>query len=292
MSIRWPWNRKSIFSRSIPPLRAAALSDVGKVRENNEDAYVALPERGLFIVSDGMGGHLGGEVASEIVVEVLPLILEERMSAAELSDFGDVASLVHDAIVDLSNQVQRQSADQPGLSGMGATVVVACALGDRAIIANLGDSRVYRYREPDLEQLTEDHSIVGILLRGGDIETNEVKDHPARGRLSRFLGMEGEVLPDVIIVEFVPGDRLLLCSDGLSGEVDDGSMSVILDQESSCETACQRLIDAALAAGGGDNITVLVADRLEELEHPTIQPSVSSTSESTENSTESPNKER
>lgn len=264
MPIRWPWQQRRNVRLEIPPLRAAALSHVGKVREKNEDACVALPERGVFVVSDGIGGQPGGDVASKIVVEVLPGLLEERLEAAQPEDLDDVTHVVREAVVDLSTQVQQQAADQPGLSGMGATLVAALVLDDHVAIASLGDSRVYRYRHPTLVQLTADHSIVGILLRGGEITPEEVEDHPAKGRVSRFVGMQGEVLPDVVTVDLAPGDRLLLCSDGLSGQVDDDAMAEILACEPSCEEACKRLIEAALDAGGPDNITALVADRKEE----------------------------
>ncbi len=238
-------------------LRAAALSDVGKVRQNNEDAFALMPERGLFIVSDGMGGHQAGETASKIVVEALPRMIERRLAAIR-SERAEVVSLaLRDAIVDLSQQLRRQSAGRPDLAGMGATVVLASVRKDRLFIAHMGDSRAYLYRGGKLDQLTEDHSVVGILLRGGEITPEEAEVHPARGVLSRYVGMEGVVYPDARALGFLAGDRLLLCTDGLTGMAPDSRIAEILGACDDPQAACQALVEAANASGGTDNITAL-----------------------------------
>ncbi|MGH9940136.1 MAG: PP2C family protein-serine/threonine phosphatase [Blastocatellia bacterium] len=239
-------------------LQWAALSDVGKVRQNNEDAFALLPEHGLFIVSDGMGGCRAGETASKIVVEALPRMIERRLAAIQ-SERADVVSLaLRDAIVDLSQQLRRQSAGNPDLAGMGATVALACMRKDRLFIAHMGDSRAYLYRGGKLDQLTEDHSVVGILLRGGEITPEEVEVHPARGVLSRYVGMEGMVYPDTRALELLAGDRLLLCTDGLTGMAPDSRIAEILGACDDPQEACQALVEAANASRGNDNVTALV----------------------------------
>lgn len=243
-------------------LRAAGLSDPGRVRRANEDAYLVDLARELFVVSDGMGGQQAGELASKLVVTVLPGMIEKRLARAEGGKQEVVELALRDAIADLSDKVRRETATKVGLKGTGATVVLALIRGSFAHIANMGDSRCYLCRGSNLDQLTEDHSIVGILLREGEIAPEEAKEHPARGQLSRYVGMEGDVHPDVRTVELAPGDRLLLCTDGLTGMVDDDAVARILSENAEPEAACRALVDAANAAGGKDNITVVVADVL------------------------------
>ncbi len=239
---------------------AAGLSHRGRVREQNEDALALLPEQGLFIVADGMGGHHAGEVASRAVVAVLPEMLGQRVSPASSPEPPRLRQAAREAIGELSRQLRAQSAGQPGLSGMGATVVLAWVREAHAVIAHLGDSRAYLYRRRKLRQLTSDHSLVAILLRHGEITADEAKNHPARGRLSRYVGMDGEARADVRLVRLQAGDRLLLCSDGLTGMIEDAAIAGILGAAEAPEPTCERLVKAANETGGRDNITVLVAD--------------------------------
>ncbi len=241
-------------------LYASALSDIGKVRKGNEDAFALLPERGLFIVSDGMGGHQAGEAASKIVVSVLPGMVEQQVTSVPNDQPETISHALRDMIVELSQRVHQQSAGQAGLAGMGATVVLTYFRGEKAFIAHMGDSRAYLYRRRKLKQLTDDHSLVGILLRHGDITPEEAKVHPGRSRLSRYVGMEGEIYPDVQSVRLAVGDRILLCSDGLTGVVADQVISEILSGSEGPVAACRALVEAANACGGPDNITVLLID--------------------------------
>jgi protein phosphatase len=237
------------------------ISDLGKVRQGNEDAYALLPDKNLFIVSDGMGGEQAGTKASEIVVKVLPPMVEQRLGQAYAKP-AEVSNALRDAIVELSRQVREQSAGQPRLAGMGATVVLAYFLEDQVIVANMGDSRAYLYRNKRLKQLTEDHSVVGILLRRGEINEEQALDHPARHQISRYIGMEGEVYPDVRAVKLSAKDRFLLCSDGLTGMVADVAIARLLEEWADPDLVCGSLVSAANAAGGRDNITALVVDWL------------------------------
>jgi serine/threonine protein phosphatase PrpC len=245
---------------SGPRVWAAAMTHVGLVREHNEDAFAMVAELDLYIVSDGMGGLAGGETASGVVVEALPQLLIERVGSRQLAD-ADLHEILRTTLLELSRTVRRLAARRVGLAGMGATVVLALARDDRVTVAHMGDSRAYRHRAGELVQLTEDHSVVGILLRRGEIGPEEVEDHPARGRITRYVGMDAQVDPDINTFDFVPGDRVLLCSDGLAGVVRDEEIAALMMKPDAPADACRRLVDAALAGGGPDNITVIIAER-------------------------------
>lgn len=241
-------------------MTAAAISDVGRIRQRNEDAVAVLPDEGLFIVADGMGGRRAGATASRIVTEALPAMIRTGAAGLSADDVESWSLAVRDAIVELSRQIQGQSASRTGFAGMGATVVLAHVRADRALIAHMGDSRAYVYSNRRLRQLTDDHSVVGVLLRQERITPEEADHHPAKGRLSRYVGMEGEVYPDIRVLSVSSGDRLLLCSDGLTGMVADAAIAATLAERREPEAACRALVEAANAAGGRDNITVLVVD--------------------------------
>jgi len=236
----------------------AGLTDRGLVREENEDNWSAVLDQGLFIVSDGMGGHFGGAVASKIVVEALPELLRKRMAGIEDLAGSKAAKRVEGVLAELSVQVREQTRGEPGLEGMGATVVLAMVRGYQALIAHMGDSRAYLLRAGRLRQLTKDHSIVQLLVDAGEITSQEALTHPARGQVTRSVGMEGEALPEVDHLDLEPGDRLLLCTDGLTGMLGDREIEAILCGGGSPKDACRQLVDAANGAGGKDNVTALV----------------------------------
>jgi len=238
----------------------AGLSDRGLVRENNEDNWSADAELGLYIVSDGVGGQFAGELASKIVVETLPPLLRTRMAdITDLAD-GEAEKRLKHVLSELSEEVYRDTHGEPGLEGMGATVVLAMVLGSKALLGHMGDSRAYLLRDGRLEQLTKDHSIVQLLIDTGEITPEEAATHPSRGRVTRSVGMEGEPLPEANVVDLLPGDRLMLCTDGLTGMLSDQEIRGILQSESESPVACRQLIDAANDAGGKDNTTALVLD--------------------------------
>lgn len=239
-------------------VRAGGISDKGRVRENNEDNLLRDEKRGLFIVSDGMGGHQAGEVASKIVVSVLPGFIEQQATQMRNLTDDTCKLILRDSILKLSQRLREESKGKAGLQGMGATVVVAWLRDTSAHIAYMGDSRIYLFRKKQMVQLTEDHSVVALLLRHGEITKEEAKDHPARGRLSRYVGMEGDVFSDVYTVSIHPGDRMLLCSDGLTGMVADRDIGKVLKEYEDPDKACKVLIDMANEAGGKDNITAII----------------------------------
>jgi len=160
----------------------------------------------------------------------------------------------------LSGQLREEAKKRPDLAGMGATVALALLAGRHAHIAHLGDSRAYLFRRGRLQQLTADHTVTAALLHLGEIEEKDALGHPARHRLTRYVGMEGEALPDLRVVELRVGDRLLLCSDGLTGMVPDRHIAQVLRRQRTPEEACEALVAAANAAGGRDNVSAIVID--------------------------------
>ncbi|WP_281891067.1 Stp1/IreP family PP2C-type Ser/Thr phosphatase [Paenibacillus sp. YYML68] len=243
-------------------LKAAFLSDIGLVRTVNEDsAFVQEQVHGwsLAIVADGMGGHQAGDVASKMAVEWIPqglLPLDPAASEEELAERLKSA-------VELANaQIFEFASGRESYHGMGTTVVAVLANPSVAVIAHIGDSRAYRIREGRLEQLTQDHSLVNELLKSGQITREEADHHPRRNVLTRALGTEATIEVDVQSVYWRPGDLLLLCSDGLSGLVEQERILSTVLEESSLEHKVRRLVDEALAAGGDDNVTVVLLENV------------------------------
>lgn len=240
--------------------KVAYLTDIGRVRKENQDAYYADVDKGLFIVCDGMGGERGGAIAAKAVVSLLPKMIDERLSALPEGTETDICDALKEAIATLSAMLRERTKDEPELRGMGATVVLALVKGNNAYIAHIGDSRAYLFWSGSLKRLTRDHSIVAVMLELGQITEEQARSHPARGKLSRYIGMQGKAVADVQKVALEPGARLLLCSDGLTNMVSDGEIADILEKESDCKAACQRLVEEANRAGGYDNITAIIID--------------------------------
>lgn len=236
----------------------AGLTDIGRIRRENQDHWFADPQTGLYLVADGMGGEVGGGLASQIVVEALPLMLRDKLPSTSELTAPQTGDQVIAAVVEMSNRLRQESWNQPGIRGLGSTLVLAVIRRDHAMIVHLGDSRAYFLRQGHLEQLTADHTIVQLLLNCGEIVPEEVATHPARGQLTRFVGMSEHPLPDLRLVELAAGDRLLLCSDGLTGLVPGEKIETVLREAASPQEACQKLVAAANEAGGSDNITALV----------------------------------
>lgn len=236
----------------------AALTDKGLVRQDNEDAFAARPEHGIYLVSDGMGGEKAGEVASRIVSEVLPkcLILDlEGMDDPSEQLFIDKVDV---SIVNLSAAVRRAAATKPHLQGMGATLVLAVVRNGKALLANIGDSRAYLLRKGAIEQVTKDHSVVQYLIDAGEISKTEGDEHPLRGQLLKCIGMQGQAHPDCFLLELKPKDKLLLCSDGLTDMLTDETIRRVMASARTPMSACEKLVKAANGIGGVDNITAMV----------------------------------
>lgn len=241
-----------------PSIRYAGLTDVGRVREKNEDRWRADPELGLFIVADGMGGHAAGDLAARIVVETLPDLVRRYFGTDEPLPESGAKQRITGAIAELSRKMQEQTQNEPGLAGMGSTVVCALVRGGRMLLSYLGDSRAYRLRAGRLRQLTTDHTLVRLLIDSGDLTPEQAATHPSRGQLTRCVGMPGEPLPEARLLRLDAGDLVLLCTDGLTGMVTDREISKILTGTASLESKCDRLIRSANEAGGHDNVTAVL----------------------------------
>lgn len=228
--------------------RMAVVSDTGRRRRRNEDAFVCAPP--LFAVADGMGGAQAGEVASGLAAAVL----EEGVG----DERGEerVASLIKEA----NRRVFQRSNEDAATSGMGTTMTVALVDSSGGTIAfgHVGDSRAYRVRDGRLEQLTDDHSLVGELVRSGKLSPEEAETHPQRSVITRALGTEPDVDVDTFTVDARPDDLYLLCSDGLTDMISAGEIFSVLDGSDDLERAARALIEAANAGGGEDNITVVL----------------------------------
>jgi len=235
--------------------RSAGLSDTGRKRRQNEDAYVCEPP--LFAIADGMGGAQAGEVASGLAAAAF----EEGAAAIHGED--GVATLVRAA----NARIFERAVHDPTVAGMGttATVAVVDESAGTVTLAHVGDSRAYRYRGGALEQLTTDHSLVGELVRSGRLTEDEAAVHPHRSVITRALGTDADVEVDTLTVEVVPGDLVLLCSDGLSAMVRDEEIARVLEATGAApREAGEALIAAANAAGGEDNVTVVLFELLSE----------------------------
>ncbi len=240
---------------------ACWASDVGRVRKNNEDAVLAASEDGLFAVSDGMGGEEAGEVASRLVVEWLPETLAEHKARFENADVADAEAALRDVVLTVNDRMRQQSEALGPNKKMGATVVIALVRGSLVHIAHMGDSRAYLLRDGKLEQLTVDHSVVGVLVDRAAITPEQAKKHPMRGQLLRYVGMSRGPDADVRTVELREGDRLMLCTDGLTDSLPDREIERLLGVGDEIAMACQALVGNARAAGGKDNVTALIVEK-------------------------------
>jgi PPM family protein phosphatase len=243
-----------------------ARSDVGCVREGNEDSYGAAPELGLFVLSDGMGGLACGEVASRLAVETV--IRESRRAKASSRPNGDsiegvsVESNRLVAAIRAANEAIHRTAQSKGSDQqMGATIVAVRIAGERMSLAHVGDSRAYRLRGEKLEQLTSDHSFVAEQVRQGRMTEREAGRSGLQNVLVRALGIGPEVEVDVAEELVLEDDTLLLCSDGLTRELTDAQIAAVLGECNDQQEAADQLVDAAKQAGGGDNITAIVLRR-------------------------------
>jgi serine/threonine protein phosphatase PrpC len=236
----------------------AAATDIGKLREDNQDAFVAEPETGLFLVVDGMGGHRGGAVAARTVAQDLPPAVELGLDRLRTRSDRSIRRLLRRAILEQSHHVRREGDSESGYVGMGATLVLVLFSGDRAYTANVGDSRIYRLRDGRLEQLSEDHSLLSELICAGQITRDEAVNHSAQGVVTQYMGMPEAVAPHVRSAALKRGDHFLLCTDGLTDLASDEAITEILMAYPEPQAACAALIEAANRAGGTDNVTVIV----------------------------------
>ena len=240
--------------KSTPRTRKGALTsfgsrtDIGCLRDHNEDSLVVTPP--LFAVADGMGGHAAGEVASEIAVRVLSELAPEHPDGAALGR----------AIEESNRAVIQAAREGRGRQGMGTTMTAAMLEGERLVIAQVGDSRAYLLHQGKLQQLTRDHSLMADMIEAGQLTPEEARTHPQRSVITRALGSDAHLHPDIYEINVETGDRLLICSDGLSGMIFDDQIESTLRRVQDPQRCASQLVNEAIAAGGHDNVTVIVAD--------------------------------
>lgn len=232
------------------------LTDVGLKREKNEDSYLIDEEINLFVVADGMGGHKGGEVASHLAVNTMKEVIGYHLKN---SSFFSPKAVLEEAYKQANDRIHKKSHTDFELQGMGTTMVALFFYKDTLYVGNVGDSRAYLFREDFVWQMTEDHSVVNEHLRAGLIRDADVKNFQAKNFITRSVGFEKEVICDIFERKYLPGDRYLICSDGLCGLVNDQSLLEICKNDSR-ERAAERCIKAAKERGGDDNITTLIVD--------------------------------
>lgn len=250
-------------------IEAAGRTDVGRRRKINEDSFLVSPEASLYAVCDGMGGHNAGEVASRMAIETIAAFVERSAVEKEITwPWGLDAHLSFDAnrlktAIRLANAKVFQAADnREELTGMGTTVVAALLSGDKVTIGSAGDSRCYLVRAGVLKQLTRDDSWVSAALGEGILNSDDVEHHPLRNVITKAVGARDTIDLDLVEHDLLPGDLLMLCSDGLHGMLSDGEIAKLLvPVPESLDEATARLVDAANEAGGRDNVSVVLLRR-------------------------------
>ncbi|MEA5467501.1 Stp1/IreP family PP2C-type Ser/Thr phosphatase [Spirulina sp. 06S082] len=233
--------------------RFTGLTDTGVLRSVNQDDFYIDPQGRFFIVADGMGGHAGGQEASHIATQSIQAYLNDRWD-----DKIDSEALLEEAIESANQEILDDQEEHPERSDMGTTIVIVLFRRDRAWSAHIGDSRLYRLRGTELEQVTEDQTWVARAMKMGDLTPEEARIHPWRHVLSQCLGRKDIQHIEIQKVEIEKGDRLLLCSDGLTEEVPDPSIQSFLMGSENCEEAAKGLVEQAKENGGSDNITVVI----------------------------------
>ena len=231
---------------------AAALSDRGRKRPSNEDAFGFSVEHGVYLVCDGMGGAAAGEIASSLAVDEVLRRLTNRDPQVE----PQVAA--EEAIHAANETIFSRAKKNPSLSGMGTTLVGLVTDDRRVWVVNVGDSRCYRMRDSELQQITVDHSLVEEQVRMGRMTLEEAARSPFRNVITRALGTQSEITPDIFALEAADGDLFLLCTDGLTRELTDAQIAAQLIANAPLDELCTRLVDEAKKAGGNDNITCIV----------------------------------
>ncbi|MBR5229183.1 MAG: Stp1/IreP family PP2C-type Ser/Thr phosphatase [Firmicutes bacterium] len=230
-------------------------SDKGKVREINQDAFFVMPEESIFLVADGVGGHNLGELASRMTVADIATFVKENpipedADADYFRDyFLDLLFLVNDHVHGVGQE--------KALGSMATTIVMLYLKDGDAYVVNIGDSRAYLIRDDEMLQVTDDHTYVNDLVKKGIITKDEASNHPNRNMITRAIGATEDIKPDFFTFKTYPGDILVLCTDGLYGEVKEKDICSIIKNSSHMRQACAELVDTANSNGGGDNITVV-----------------------------------
>ena len=244
-----------IVATAVVHYMASAITDRGRKRPSNEDAFGYSDEDGVYVVCDGMGGAAAGEIASSLAVDE---VLRLTDGAGHDAESFAVPAALEQAIAAANEAIYTRSQRNQRLSGMGTTMVALAVRDVHAWVLNVGDSRCYRLRQGRLEQITADHSLVEEQVRMGRMTSAEASRSPLKNVITRALGTQSRVTPDVFALEIEPGDLFLLCTDGLTRELTDNAIEAMLCNNGSLTEHCANLVEAAKRAGGHDNVTCLL----------------------------------
>jgi len=238
-------------------------SDKGLRRRNNEDAFFVIPEENIFMIADGVGGNNSGEIASRMTISK---IVEHIRKNALSKDFTEIEIKEYFCmcIEKVNRSIYELSMMQPENIGMATTVAIVYIAGNEAFVTNVGDSRAYHYREGVLTQITEDHTYVNALVRKGIITKEEAQFHEKKNVITKAIGVDEPIAPDFFCVSMMPGDIIVLCTDGLHGEIGSDGIREIIERGASMSNTCETLVSKANQHGGRDNITVICLKMKEE----------------------------
>jgi protein phosphatase len=229
-------------------------TDIGLRRSNNEDAFIISPELGFCLAADGMGGAAAGELASKIFADTVLEIFADSTDQSE----KEILYRVKKAFSFANEKILDDATQNPNHEGMGCTAELLAFFGDGFALGHVGDSRTYRFRNGQLRQLTQDHTLVQQQIEEGLISSENIRNHPLRNVILRALGQERELALDLLRGKILPGDLFLLCSDGLTDMVQDDQIQEILSSDIDIHRKADKLVESAKAAGGKDNITVVL----------------------------------
>lgn len=250
---------ESMVALSMPyTVEAVGMSDIGLVRQNNEDVWAEVPEIGLFVLADGMGGHQAGEVAARETVTRICRALKRKIARSKRYSLQELQDLLRRAIKYVNGQVYKLSRSRDDLRGMGTTLCSLLFHADGVALGHVGDSRVYRFRCGSLEQLTKDHSLLRELVDQGQLSDQQATDFLYKNIITKAIGTEGRVEPAIEALKVHEGDIFLMCTDGLSDLLLPDEIEAILSESESIDAAAGTLIGTANAMGGRDNITVVI----------------------------------
>lgn len=249
-----------MVTKTVPyTVRAIGCSDIGLVRNDNEDAWIVVPEKNVFVLADGMGGHSAGEVAAQTTVEKYADLVKKQLNSQsfELSTASDILSQL---ISEVNHTVYQMAQADRELRGMGTTFCCTYFLREGMVHAHVGDSRIYLYRNKNLQQLTEDHSLVQELLDLGEINQRQARESHQRNIITKAIGTEPTIEPTLNICEVEVGDLILMCSDGLTDLLSSDEIQKVLNLTATLEQKVDLFIESANRRGGQDNITVVLLE--------------------------------
>lgn len=237
-------------------VQVGVKTDRGLKRGNNEDAFFVIPEDRVYMIADGLGGYSSGEVASRQTVSILADYIKEN-PISKLLGKEDICDYIVEAIQKVNRQIWELANSKKEYKDMATTLVFVYIKNDKAYIANVGDSRAYLFRSERMRQVTEDHSIVADMIVRGMLSKEEARVHPDRNQLTKAIGAQEYVIPNVYEIKLKANDLILLCTDGLYAELSDEEISDILNRKETMSEICTQLVTEANRAGGHDNITVV-----------------------------------